>query len=104
MSGPAPAYQPAFPTAFVEHCQQLVRQRTIEYGQHQRAQLVLLFQESPLLSNTAAATAVALHPNSVRLWRQRWAQGNFSLDDQGGRGRKASFSPSRPSSCQSDCL
>jgi hypothetical protein len=38
---------------------------------------------------------VGLHPNSVRLWRQRWAEGDFSLEDQGGRGRPASFSPSR---------
>jgi hypothetical protein len=30
-----------------------------------------------------------LHPNSVRLWRRRWAEGDFTLEDEPGRGRKA---------------
>ena len=94
MSGPAPAHRPDFPPAFVQHWRQLVRRRSAQHGHCQRAQLVVLLQETPALSNPAAAAAVGLHPNSVRLWRQRWAQGDFSLEDQDGRGRPASFSPS----------
>ena len=56
------------------------------------------------LSNVAAGAVVELHPNSVRLWRRRWAQGDFSLADQAGRGRKLDFSPSRPSRRQSHRL
>jgi len=56
--------------------------------------LVLLLHYQPTLSNVQAAACVGLHPNSVRLWRQRWAKGIFDLEDQPGRGRKPSFSPS----------
>jgi hypothetical protein len=55
--------------------------------------LVLLLQEFPTLSNVAAAAAVDLHPNSIRLWRKRWANGCFTLEDESGRGRKPIFSP-----------
>jgi hypothetical protein len=41
-----------------------------------------------------AAAGVGLHPDSVRHWRQRWARGDFSLEDGPGRGCKARFSPS----------
>jgi hypothetical protein len=33
------------------------------------------------MSNVAAGALVDLHPNSVRLWRHRWAFGEFSLVD-----------------------
>jgi hypothetical protein len=94
MSGPAPAYQPVFPPAFLEQAERLVRQRTVAFQLRQRANLVLLLHQQPLLPNTAAAAQVQLHPNSVRLWRQRWTQGNFVLGDNTGRGRKPLFSPS----------
>lgn len=94
MSGPTPAYQPVFPPAFLEQAERLVRQRTVAFQLRQRANLVLLLYQEPLLSNAAAAAQVQLHPNSVRLWRQRWAKGNFVLEDKAGRGRKPLFSPS----------
>lgn len=94
MSGPAPPDRPAFPAEFLERCRGLVRRRTISRAQYQRARLVLLLDETPALSNVAAGAVVDLHPNSVRLWRRRWAQGDFSLADQVGRGRKPDFSPS----------
>jgi hypothetical protein len=46
-----------------------------------------------MLSNVAAAAAVDLHPNAIRLWRKRWANGCFTLEDESGRGRKPTFSP-----------
>jgi hypothetical protein len=95
MPGPPPLHQPAFPPYFVESCQQLLRQRTASFAHHQRARLVLLLHACPLLDSATAAGAVALHPNSVRLWRRRWCQGDFSLDDLPGRGRTATFSPRR---------
>lgn len=93
MSGPAPWYRPCFPIPFVEEAQGLVRQRTVAYQLRQRAQLVLLLQAEPLLSNSRAAAAVHLHPNAVRYWRRRWALGEFCLADAVGRGRKSGFSP-----------
>ena len=94
MPGPLPAYRPAFPAAFVVQCQQVVTRRTVKYQLRQRASLVLLFQARPLLSHAEAAARVGLHPDSVRHWRQRWAQRDFSLQDAPGRGCKPRFSPS----------
>jgi transposase len=93
MSGPPPFYQPRFPAEFLAQADQLVRQRTAPAHLRQRAHLVLLLHEQPLLSNAAAGARLGLHPNSIRLWRQRWALGQFALQDQPGRGRKATFSP-----------
>jgi hypothetical protein len=93
MSGPWPSYRPRFPAAFVEQAQSLVRQRTVAYHLRQRAQLVLLLEADPLLSNVCAAAEVHLHPNAVRYWRRRWALGEFGLADAPGRGRKRGFSP-----------
>ena len=92
MPGPIPVHQPAFPAEFLEECQRLVRRRTVALARYQRARLVLLLHESPTISNVAAGSAVELHPNSVRLWRRRWTQGDFSLDDQTGA-VKARFFP-----------
>ena len=89
MPGPAPVYRPVFPPAFLEQAERLVHQRTVAFQLRQRANVVLLFHHQPLVSNTAAAAQVQLHPNSVRLWRQRWAKGDFSLEDHAGRGRYA---------------
>lgn len=101
MRGPAPTYRPNFPPDFLEQAQKIVRQRTVQYYRWQRATLVLLLHTQPLLSNSAAAAQVHLHPNSVRLWRQRWANGHFSLEDASGRGSKPWFSPSGRSGGQS---
>lgn len=93
MSGPAPRYRPAFPPQFLAQAQDLVRRRTAVHQLHQRARLVLLLHQHPALSNVAAGARLDLHPNSVRLWRQRWAGGDFTLEDQAGRGCKPTFSP-----------
>ena len=82
MRGPTPTYRPAFPPKFLEQAQKIVRQRTVRYQLQQRATLVLLFHHQPLVSNTEAAACVDLHPNSVRLWRRRWANGHFVLEDE----------------------
>ena len=104
MPGPSPLYRPAFPTEFVEAARQLLRHRTVAYQLHQRAQLVLLLDGDPWLSNVQAAAEVHLHPNAVRYWRRRWASGQFVLDDAPGRGRKARFSPPGPRTGQSHCV
>lgn len=95
MPGPQPLYRPDFPPEFLDQVQVLVRRRTVPFHIRQRATLVLLLQQQPLLSNPEAAAHVHLHPNSVRLWRKRWAEGDFSLEDETGRGRKPVFSPPR---------
>jgi hypothetical protein len=79
MAGPAPLDQPAFPDDFLESCRSLVRRRTVSLARYQRARLALLLDQSPALPNVAAGAVVELHPNSVRLWRRRWARGDFSL-------------------------
>jgi hypothetical protein len=96
MRGPLPSYRPEFPPTFLEQAKQLAWQRTVPYQLRQRAALVLLLSQQPLVSNSEAAQRVQLHPRSVRRWRHRWAMGDFSLADKPGRGRKADFSPSRP--------
>ena len=104
MPGPTPRFTPNFSDAVLAIANALLRQRTAPFYLRQRAQLILLLHEQPKLSNVAAAALVELHPNSVRLWRQRWASGDFSLQDQPGRGRKPSFSPHGQSHRQSTGL
>jgi hypothetical protein len=65
---------------------------------------VLLFHDQPRVSNSTAAMQVHLHPNSVRLWRRRWANGDYTLDDTPGRGSKPRFSPPGHRRSQSPCL
>jgi transposase len=93
MRGPLPSYRPEFPSTFLKQAEKIVRHRTVKYQLRQRATLVLLLEQQPLLSNVEAAERVRLHLRSVQRWRHRWAQGDFSLDDEPGRGRKADFSP-----------
>ncbi|MEE8291202.1 MAG: hypothetical protein V3R80_06980 [Candidatus Tectomicrobia bacterium] len=94
MRGPLPSHRPVFPSTFLEEAEKIARQRTVSYQLRQRATLVLLLSHQPLVSNIEAAKEVELHACSVQRWRRRWAQGDFSLEDQPGRGRKADFSPS----------
>ena len=93
MPGPVPHYRPAFPDEFLAEAGRLAAARTAASHLRQRAHLALLLHEHPVLSNVAAAARLGLHPNSVRLWRRRWAQGQFTLEDAPGRGRKPTFSP-----------
>jgi hypothetical protein len=94
MPGPSPTYRPCFPLAFLEQARQMVRQRPMKFQLRQRAVLVLLLHAQPLLANVEAGCWAQLHPDSMWHWRRRWAQGDFSLEDESGRGRKAVFSPS----------
>src|SRR4051812_38995650 len=82
MSGPAPFFRPAFPAEFLEQCRRTVKRRSVSRGEFQRARLVLLLHDDANLSNVAAGATVKLYPNSVRLWRRRWTNGDFSSIDQ----------------------
>lgn len=93
MPGPLPAFRPCFPDDFVQQARHIARQRCAPFQRRQRAALVLLLHEQPTLSNVQAARLVQLHPDSVRDWRRRWSYGQFTLEDQPGRGRKPTFSP-----------
>src|SRR2546425_6929696 len=85
MRGPLPSYRPEFPSTFLKQAEKIVRHRIVKYQLRQRATLVLLLDQQPLLSNVEAAERVRLHLRSVQRWRHRWAQGDFSLDDEPGR-------------------
>ena len=95
MPGPRPFFRPEFPPDFLARAQAVLRRRTVRFQLRQRASLVLLLHQQPLLSNPEAAARVQLHPNSVRAWRKRWAEGDFTLEDEPGRGRPPVFSPPR---------
>ena len=100
MPGPAPACC-TFPDDFVQQALDTVRRRTVAVRDVQRFRLVLLLHEQPKLSNEEAAKTVGLSPRQVQRWRSRWANGDFSIDDLSGRGRKPVFSP--PGSSADPC-
>jgi hypothetical protein len=104
MRGPLPSYRPEFPSTFLEQAEKLAQQRTATYQVRQRARLVLLLPQQPLVSNIEAAEWVQLPLRSVQRWRCRWAAGDFSLEDELGRGRKAVFSPPGPRAGQGSRL
>lgn len=93
MPGPPPRSCPNFSDEFLAQARRLAAARTAASHRRQRAHLVLFLHEHPSASNVEVATRLALHPNCVRRWRQRWAKGQFTLDDAPGRGRKPVFSP-----------
>jgi hypothetical protein len=82
-----------FPEGFVQEARQTARQRAARWQDVQRSRLVLLVHENPWIGHKFAGDQVGLSARQVRRWRQRWAAGDFTVDDQEGRGRKASFSP-----------
>lgn len=96
MPGPKAALC-TFPEAFLQQARVIVRQRTATVRDVQRFRLVLLLHETPELSSEQAGQTVGLSARQVQRWRSRWAGGDYSIDDFEGRGRKASFSPPRPS-------
>ena len=93
MPGPPPLHHPTFPDEFLAEARRLLLARTAASHLRQRARLVWLLHETPTLSNAAAAAHLDLHPNSIRRWRRRWAEGRFTFEDDPGRGRKPVFSP-----------
>ena len=93
MPGPMPA-RCTFPDDFVQDALDTVRRRTAAVQVVQRFRLVLLLHEQPRLPNEDAAETVGLSARQVQRWRSRWASGDYSVEDQPGRGRKPAFSPS----------
>src|SRR5271157_401395 len=93
MPGPRPALC-TFPEDFLQEALDTVSRRTAAVQNVQRFRLVLLLHERPSLGNDEAAAAVGLSTRQVQRWRSRWADGDFSVEDHPGRGRKAAFSPS----------
>jgi hypothetical protein len=96
MPGPLPRYRPSFTPEFLAEARRLVAARTAASHLRQRAELVVLLHEHPLITNAELGARLDLHPNCVRRWRQRWARGQLSLHDAPGRGRKPTFSPPGP--------
>jgi hypothetical protein len=101
MPGPSPA-PCTFPDDFVQVALDTVRRRTVAVQVVQRFRLALLLHEQPEMTNDQAAKEVGLSARQVQRWRSRWAAGDFSIDDQPGRGRKPVFSPSGSSVDPSD--
>ena len=93
MPGPSPV-PCTFPDDFVQVALDTVRRRTVPVQDVQRFRLVLLLHEQPDMKNDKAAMEVGLSARQVQRWRSRWAAGDFSIEDQPGRGRKPVFSPS----------
>ncbi len=93
MPGPASPFRPSFPEDFLDRARHAVRSKTAEHRLVQRFQLALLLHQEPLLQNEAAGARVGLSGRQVRRWRQRWAAGDFVVEDLPGRGRKPRFSP-----------
>jgi len=92
MPGPRPA-SCTFPEEFLQAARATVRRRTASVQAVQRFRLALVLGDEPTLANEAAARRVGLSARQVQRWRQRWAGGDFSVDDRAGRGRKPAFSP-----------
>jgi len=101
MPGPRPA-PCTFPDDFVQVALDTVRRRTVAVQVVQRFRLALLLHEQPEMTNDQAAKEVGLSARQVQRWRSRWAAGDFSIEDQAGRGRKPVFSPSGSSVDPSD--
>ena len=92
MRGPRPV-PCIFPERFLQEALATVRRRTASVQEVQRFRLVLLLHQWPSLSNEEAAKNVGLSTRQVQRWRRRWVAGDFTVEDQPGRGRKPDFSP-----------
>ena len=103
MRGPQPK-RCTFPEDFLQAGRNIVRRRTATVRDVQRFRLVLLLHEQPDISHDEAADIVGLSARQVQRWRCRWAAGDFSIEDEKGRGRKPTFSPSGLRSSASDGL
>ncbi len=94
MPGPKPVSCPVFPDGFLQQARLTVRCRTASYQSVQRYRLALLLHENKYLAHEEAGRRVGLSGRQVRRWRERWAAGDFSVEDVPGGGRKSDFSPS----------
>ena len=101
MPGPSPV-PCTFPDDFVQAALDTIRRRTAPVQVVQRFRLALLLHEQSDMKNDKAAKEVGLSARQVQRWRSRWAAGDFSIEDEAGRGRKPVFSPSRPGVDPSD--
>jgi hypothetical protein len=93
-----------FPDYFLQEARKTVRRRTAAIRDVQRARLVLTLHDHPNWSPDEAAQTVGLSARQVQRWRQRWVTGDFSIEDEKGRGRKPAFSPAGPRPSASDGL
>jgi transposase len=91
-----------FPPEFLELATKIARRRKVDYRLRQRAALVCLLATEPQVSQAEAAARVSLTPCTVFRWRQRWANGDFVLEDKAGRGRKPIFAPCGPNRAGND--
>jgi hypothetical protein len=103
MRGPRPT-PCSFPEYFLQEARTTVRRRTAAVRDVQRSRLVLLLHDQPDLSPDDAAPVVGLSARQVQRWRRRWVAGDFSIEDEQGRGRKPTFSPVGPCPCASHGL
>ena len=97
MRGPRPT-PCIFPEYFLQEARATVRRRTAAAQDVQRSHLVLLLHDHADWSPEEAAQLVGLSARQVQRWRRRWIAGDFSIQDETGRGRKPTFSPARPRS------
>jgi hypothetical protein len=93
-----------FPEYFLQEARETVRRRTAAVRDVQRSRLVLALHDHPDWSPDDAARSVGLSARQVQRWRQRWVAGDFSIEDEAGRGRKPTFSPAGPRLCASHGL
>jgi Helix-turn-helix domain len=85
-----------FPENFLQEARETVRRRTAAVQDVQRSRLVLLLHDHPDCSPDEVAEWVGLSARQVQRWRRRWVAGDFSIEDETGRGRKPAFSPIGP--------
>jgi Homeodomain-like domain len=85
-----------FPEYFLQEARETVRRRSAAVRDVQRAHLVLWLHDHPDWSPDEAAESVGLSARQVQRWRRRWVAGDFSIEDETGRGRKPIFSPAGP--------
>ena len=78
MPGPAPTFQPTFPSEFVSEAEEVVCQRTAAYRRWQRAMLVLLLHEDPKISNVDAGAAIEAKDGNGRTALMNASSGPFS--------------------------
>jgi hypothetical protein len=86
MGGPLPSYLPQFPTPFLEQAAQLAGQRPVSYQGRQRAALVVLLAQQPLVSNGEAAQRGQTPSAFGASWATPWGHGGLFLGRQGGTG------------------